>query len=261
MSTLPTLIMIFLRAGLVVFCGCLSIQSCGLDVEDSTRPSPPRWVDKSIPDEWPERGIDAIESSEAIYLEWEENPEDDIAAYYIYRAVWNKNDNELGDFFLLAKLEAQYLEQKEYLDDQTVDVVRYYYKLRAGDDSNNLSDYSDLVYYTLLSNIRLQTMTPNAVSDTLPESRILSWQYTYTIEMENYQVTILSELNDLIHRVTFSPGNYAGSKNEEWVIPQNVTLVNSEIYKWRIDTAARYVSGFETSGSESSWAYFQYFEH
>jgi hypothetical protein len=248
------------KACLIFFCAYLTLDSCGLDIEDSTPPSKPQWIEKSMPDEWPERGVDAHENSD-IYLEWENNPDEDIEAYYVYRAEWDNTDDDMSKFILLVRLEAESLQKAEYLDDQASTGVEYFYKLRSLDDSNNLSSYSDSVHYELLPNIGVQTMIPNAVSDQLGESRILSWQYTYTIAMENYQVTILTKSNEIVHRSTFSPGDYTGSGLSEWIIPQDVFFVNGEVYKWRIDTAAKYVSGKETSGSESNWAYFYYLDN
>lgn len=248
------------KACLIFFCACLTLDSCGLDIEDSTPPSKPQWIEKSMPDEWPERGIDANQNSD-IFIEWEKNPAEDIVAYYVYRAELDVTDNYMSEFSLLVRLEAESLQHTEYLDDQASTGVGYFYKLRSLDDSNNLSSYSDSAYYELLPNIGVQTMNPNAVSDQLGESRILSWQYTYTIEMENYQVTILTESNELVHRSTFSPGDYTGSGPSEWIIPLDVVFVSGEVYKWRIDTAAKYVSGKETSGSESNWACFHYLEN
>jgi hypothetical protein len=247
------------RVGLITFCVFITLDSCGLDIEDSTPPSTPQWIEKSMPDEWPERGVDAHKNSD-VYLEWENNPEEDIVAYYVYRAELDLTDNNMSEFSLLMRLEAEALTKTEYLDDQATTGVGYFYKLKSLDDSNNLSSYSDTVYYDLLPIIHLQTMIPNGVTDTLGGSRLLSWQYIYTIEMENYQVTILNETDELVYRSTFPPGDYTSSNNEEWKIPIDVEFVNGELYKWRIDTAAKYVFGRETSGSESDWAHFYYRE-
>ena len=75
--------------------------SCGLDIEDPTPPSTPVWVQKSLPEIWPERGIDAHESG-GIFLEWEPNPEDDIEAYSIFRAERFEEDDSLGKYELLT---------------------------------------------------------------------------------------------------------------------------------------------------------------
>ena len=55
------------RVHLTFSLSLLTIQ-CGLNIEDSTPPSPPVWVQKSLPEEWPEPGIDAHESG-GIFLE------------------------------------------------------------------------------------------------------------------------------------------------------------------------------------------------
>ena len=242
---------------LIILFALLILDSCGLDIEDSTPPSTPQWIEKSMPDDWPERGVDAHQNS-AIFLEWEESIDQDIVGYDIYRAEWDDTNDSMSDYGLIAKLESGSLQRNEYSDDQAHTRVGYFYKLRSRNDSDNESSFSDSVYYELLPSVRLQTMTPNGVSDTLGESRLLSWQYIYTIEMENYQVTILTETNELVYRSTFLPGDYTSSSNEKWKIPMDVILESGNIYKWRIDTAANYISERETSGSESDWGYFYF---
>ena len=91
--------------GSLLVCGfSLLILNCGLDVEDPIPPSPPVWVEKSFPEEWPESGIDAHESG-GIYLEWEPNPEGDIVAYKIYRSVFDEIEGVQGEYGILARLD------------------------------------------------------------------------------------------------------------------------------------------------------------
>ena len=99
---------------LLTFNFAFLISACGLDVEDPTPPSPPVWVQKSLPEEWPEQGIDAHES-DGIYLEWEPNPDEDITAYRIHRATLYAINDSLGDYGLLTTLELESTPRLEYI--------------------------------------------------------------------------------------------------------------------------------------------------
>jgi hypothetical protein len=232
-------------------------QSCGLDIEDPTPPSPPQWVQKSVPDEWPERGIDAHESG-GIFLEWESNLEDDIGAYYIYRATWYELNDSLGDFDLLTILQIKTLSQLYYIDRSAVSPIRYYYKIKAENASNDISEYSDSTTYRLLPSIDTQLMVPNGVTERLNEERYLIWYYLIGMNIENYQLTITDMENNQVSRVALFPSDYSGNK-EQWQIPSEVILDSGKLYNWRIDICADYVDEFETSGSESGWARFLFF--
>jgi hypothetical protein len=234
----------------------LFIFNCGLDIEDPTPPSPPVWVQKSLPEEWPERGIDAHESG-GIILEWEANQDLGIKAYIIYRTeYWEENDS-LGEYALLSRFVTDLGKELYHVDKDVTLRTTYFYKLKAEDDSGNSSGFSDSIGISLLPQISSGTMNPNGLIDTLSETRSLSWRYTYNVEMENYCLTILTQTGELILREIMNPGNYVDGK-ESWKIPTSITLEPYMVYLWRIDTDARYVDGLETAASESSWATFLY---
>jgi hypothetical protein len=234
----------------------LSFTGCGLDIEDPSPPPPPVWVQKSLPEEWPERGIDAHESG-GIYLEWELNPDEDIAGYFLYRATWYDVNDSLGEFDLIAHLETESLAEGEYIDRQIVTRIRYFYKIKSQDLSDNISEFSDSLSFSLLPEIKIWSMSPNGLADLLGTARELKWRTTTDIETEDYCITLLREDNDFIARDVVSPGNYIGGL-ESYQISINIGLVANQIYKWRIDTGAIYMDGRETVGSESSWATFLY---
>ena len=236
----------------------LIFNSCGLDIEDSTPPSPPVWVPKSLPEEWPERGIDAHELG-GIYLEWEENPEESIPSYLIYRAEFHDEKDSLGKYQLLSQLGAESTNKLEYLDADVELSTKYYYRLKAVDNTDKKSAFSDSVHYSLLPGFTPTAFSPNGFLDTLSADRELSWSYPYTIEMENYCLTILADSDDLVCREVFTPTSYTGSR-EFWSIPDSIQLNDHKVYRWRIDTGADYWEGIEFSGAESIWAYFVYIE-
>ena len=75
--------------------------------------------------------------------------------------------------------------------------------------------------------------------------------------MEDYCITILESNGNSVYRRLFSPGNYvSGIESQE--IPASTTFESGKVYKWRIDTGARYINGLETFASESAWANFIY---
>lgn len=242
--------------GRLLIFSILILNSCGLDVEDSTPPSAPRWVEKSYPEEWPERGIDAHESS-GITLEWEPSIDDDIVAYNIYRATYYNLNDSLGDYRQIRRFETASTPKLCYVDEAVEIRSEYWYLINCQDAGGNSSRYSDSVTYTLLPQIGFSSMTPNSLTDTLDAARALIWGYWYAIEMENFCLTILTEENEFVTRVTVLPGNYIGSL-ETWQIPHETLLDSGNIYQWRIDIDAKYVDGRETAGSESQWATFVY---
>jgi hypothetical protein len=242
--------------GLLLFFLIFSFQSCGLDIEDPTPPSPPQWVPKSFSEEWPERGIDAHETG-GIFLEWEPNPEQEIVKYLVYRAQFFEKFDSLGDYSVLFQVEPEPNKSLSYLDREVATSTKYFYKLKAENTSNIQSQFSDSSWYSLLPRISIASMVPNGLLDQLSEDRKLSWGYRKDIEMENYCLTLIKENDDFVYRELFSPGNYVND-GESKLIPMSIILELGHIYKWRIDTGAKYIMEFETAGSESPWATFLY---
>ena len=232
------------------------ISTCGLDVEDPTPPSPPQWVPKSLPEEWPERGIDAHESG-GIYFEWMPSLEEDIVSYEIYRARWFTLNDSLSDYLRIAKLETESYPVLEYIDIRATIGFKYFYKLKSVDASGNQSAFSDSISYALLSAINAAVVTPNGQNTPISSERTLKWWYSVLIEMEDYCITILSDNDDLMFRERIQPTNYFGGW-EQWHVPPEIEFQPGNIYKWRVDMGGQYLDSRETHGSESEWAKFLY---
>ena len=232
-------------------------SNCGLDVEDPTPLLPIVWVQKSLPEEWPEQGIDAHESG-GIYLEWVNRAEDNVRVYEIYRTIWFEEQDSLGVSELLAHLEVNTIQLMEYIDNDVYVGIQYKYFIQAIDESGTTSMPSDTIQYSLLTAIELEYMFPNDRDEQLPDDRKLSWRYNYAIEMEDYVITILSEENELISRQIFTPQNYLGW-TEYWKIADEIELESGSIYRWRVEVGADHIGGAELSGSESNWASFIYY--
>ena len=243
---------------LLTFNFSLLISNCGLDVEDPTPPSPPVWVQKSLPNEWPERGIDAHESG-GIFLEWQGNLSDDnVNKIHIYRAIHYEINDSVSDFEHLRVIDASNTESYSYLDDSALINIKYLYFLLAEENSGTLSLPSDTITYTLLRQLESGRMSPNDEDRSIGTSGALSWVYDYDIEMEHYTLTIVDYSgNNLVLRQELIPTDYVG-KAESYTIPDSIQLVPSSRYYWRVDMGANFVDGKETSGSESEWAVFQF---
>jgi len=232
----------------------LIIITCGLDVEDPSPPSPPIWVQKSLPQEWPERGIDAHESG-GIYLEWVPNSENDIMAYHLYRAMHLNLNDSTSDFEKIQILDVDDGFTCKYVDVQLERRKSYIYKLKSENGSGALSESSQSVTYTLLPAPNSNDMVPNGLAIELHQNAPLSWICVIGVEVEDYIITILTENDDLVIRLQIIPGNYTGSR-EYWRAPPELPLIVNQVYKWRIDYGAHYVNGLDLSGSESAWARF-----
>jgi hypothetical protein len=233
------------------------ILQCGLDIENPTPPSKPQWVPKSLPEEWPERGIDAHKSG-GIFLEWEPNPvEENITSYMLNRAEYFEFEDSLGNFEILSTLVLESSSALEYIDINATMSTRYYYVLVAEDASENQSTPSDTLGYMHFFATNSASMIPNGFSIALGANRKLRWYYMYAVDIENFTITILSADNGLILRRELTPDNYIGG-TEYFTVPDTLVLTPANIYKWRVDTGGRYVDGRETVGSESAWATFLY---
>jgi hypothetical protein len=240
---------------LLTFNFAFFISACGLDIEDPTPPLPPVWVQKSLPEEWPERGIDGHETGRVL-LEWRTNSNDEyIREYELFGANYSVRSDSLSDFVSLAKITSAMDSTFTYVDEMSRPNTRQLYYLIATDESNNSSKKSDTISYKVLNAISVESMSPNGIYSHLDSSRSLSWSNQYSIPVENYWITILTIDDFFISRDLFFPQNYAGQK-ETWSIPVGLNLDPGQTYKWRIDMSADYVNEYETSGSESHWATF-----
>ena len=235
----------------------LVIHSCGLDVEDPTSPSPPVWVKKSLPEEWPERGIDAHESG-GIYLAWYPNSgSENIQEYHVYRAEHNEYDNAVSEFELISTQPASGHESQSYRDASAQPNIKLLYYLVAQDNAENTGATSDTLFYTLLRAVSAESMVPNSIDETLSSNRELRWTYNYNVAMENYVLTLLHGADrELVLRCEVQPSDYI-SGYESFIISDTISVLPGVPYYWRVDLSAKMVGGVESVGSESEWAVFQ----
>jgi hypothetical protein len=238
-----------------VFISINLIHSCGVDIEDPIPPSQPSWFEKSLPEEWPERGIDAIESGH-IYIEWVPNQQNEIIEkYQIFRAEYSELDEVFGEYELLHEIDAHHSLKTEYIDLTTIHNIFYSYKLIAVNDVGDKSKASVSVIYKRLRSLSIEYMLPNSMNVSLGSNRQLKWRNVNYDMMERYTLSITSRANMLLFRQEIGVGNYTGN-TEYFYIPDSVVFSPGEIYKWRVDMSALYIDSRETAGSESLWAYF-----
>ena len=190
-------------------------------------------------------------------MEWVPNPEEDIIAYNIYRAIWFDDNDSLGEYSLRSRVDLNSQTSLVYIDRQLESGMFHYYRLTAEDVTSNESAYSDPIYYSLLPRISVEFMIPNGLTECLHQNEDLRWKYNYYSEMEEYCITVLTDEDVIITRQVFLPGNYTGEW-EYWHLPADILLDSGKVYKWRIDTGANYLDNIETTGSESHWATFKY---
>jgi hypothetical protein len=241
---------------LFIFSFLFLLLTCGFDVENPNPPSPPIWIQKSLPEEWPERGIDAHESG-GIFLEWEPSQREDIIAYNIYRATWYEVNDSIGPYELLVSMDVESALSLNFIDREVQPRTLYYYKLRAKDDANYLSAFSDSLFYSLFPPLLQEWMIPNGRTVPLSIQRTLIWEFGLFIELEGFCVTILTDAEELVMRSIILPGNYTNGR-ESWSIPNDIELTAGNVYHWRVDTSAKFLGDRETAGSESPWATFLY---
>jgi len=112
------------------------IISCGFDVEDPKPPAAPVWVEKSLPEEWPEGGINAHESGR-LFLEWEPNLQDNIESYSLLRTQYYVTEDSLGAFEQIHRLDLNGAMDLSYLGPEVQTRILYFYNLQPEAVSGN----------------------------------------------------------------------------------------------------------------------------
>jgi fibronectin type 3 domain-containing protein len=80
-------------------------------------------------------GLVATPHDAEVTLDWNDNTEDDIAGYHVYRSETSGSG--------YVQLNGSLLTVSSYTDDTATNDVTYYYVVKAVDDGSNLSDYSN----------------------------------------------------------------------------------------------------------------------
>jgi len=240
---------------LVIF---VLFSTCGKNLEDPDPPSRPQWVEKSLPYDTTESGIDADPNGDVIVLEWLTGTEEDLDFYRIYRASGSTE----SDFDLLDEMSADPVagSENEYID-ENVELDRiYFYFLRAVDQAGNLSPRSDTIEYKITQkvNILSPSGTISTVKPTFQWADPVSSSSEYVIRVEKISPNRVIWLAG-VTRQTYSVGETQSLVYGAGTI---FHLAQSELsrgvnYRWRLDAVTSFNrDNTEIAGSESNWGYF-----
>ncbi|GEM_PF-650537 len=252
------------------------IPGCPDVVEDPYPPARPVLVEKSLPEEWVERGIDADNTGkDRIVLMWHPNTEDDLSGYIVYRAD-STPENEfrpIAVIDLFQNMETDTI----YYDDSLSAYVRYYYYLTATDLAENESLPSDTVSYMLLNSPQPyaplnESVGPNVTFKWMDRASHYYYSNEYVIRLDR-----LSDNTDIetiwicrftnvwfgYENSTPIPFTYFPAASQNW--PDNVIVCRGKVdtlspglYRWKVKAIGEVdnETGLDESGGESEWAYF-----
>lgn len=198
--------------------------------------------DPTIPDdEW---GPDALTELDGIQIEWEDNQEDNLAGYNIYRSVYPDRDFELIDTVS---------EDVDFYEDLEVELsTKYYYRITAFNLEELESNMSQTVLYTLLPKAQLVEPANQAVLDTVaPKFRWLGIG-----EGNSYILRVFvnepekNEWKEIWHCEKYAYEPLEAVYNEDNQAVEDLT--SDKEYRWRVD-----VDGGNCVGSESNWRRFR----
>ena len=182
MLTYRQLIMLMAVLGFLIL-----MAGCGEDSPDSdaTPPTTPVLKPRSVDSLYEEAGIRPEAANSLNYwirVEWYLNTEDDLKGYFIYR---RGEDEEVFPEAYVGNVVAGedfFLGEDPYFIDYDTATLRpdpstgetrgYYYRVRAYDESDNLSNFSPVVYYRLIANPLSLAVTTSHTGD-----RYLEWTF------------------------------------------------------------------------------------
>lgn len=259
---------------LALILSTIFILACPDPVEDPDPPAPPIWVEKSQPESWIERGIDA-ESRNRIILMWYPNNEADLAGYKIYRAD-TKIENGFKERFRIELIQNVGADTIFY-DDGVSKYVDYYYFIKAFDNAGNESDNSDTLTYQLLNSPRLVFPVDEKVSGRFTFQWMdLASNYTYSTEyvirMEYYKdgkytpYWICRFMNLWYEYADGSPIPFDFFPANGNNIPLNVLVVEgskeypqSGSYRWKVKAISEVdnATNLDEASGESDWGFFE----
>lgn len=271
----------------------LLLFACPNPVEDPNPPSKPIWVEKSLPDDPIELGIDADHTSgNRIVLMWHPNTDDDLSAYHIYRGevVMNSNNISTTVYEKIASIDPsqQFGVDTIYYDDNLTTYKNYYYYIEAEDLAENRSIPSDSITYKLL-NAPTPVFPVNSTTNLFPTFRWLDnaamFQYSneYVIRVESSGLTFDPvwvcrfsnswfgyENETPIPFPYFVPnGWWPGEGEDDPGIPGNASSnviscygdtlgLGTGSYRWKVKAISEVDNdtGMDEASSESEWSYF-----
>lgn len=259
---------------LALIFGAIFMLGCPDPVEDPDPPAPPIWVEKSQPESWRERGIDA-ESRNRIILMWYPNNETDLAGYKVYRAD-TTIENGFKERFRIELIQNVGADTVFY-DDSVFNYVDYYYFIRAFDNAGNKSDNSDTLTYQLLNSPRPVSPVDEEVSGHFTFQWMdLASHYTYSTEyvirMERqadgeftpyWICRFLNQWygyeNDRPIPFDFFPANSDNIPSNVLVVDGSTEYPQSGSYRWKIKAISEVdnTTNLDEASGESDWGFFE----
>lgn len=246
--------------------------SC-LDVpEDPEPPVRPEWVQKSLPESFDERGIDADNTGkERIVLMWYQNQEEDLAGYEIYRAD-TSSDNTFKKIRFRDIFQVQGVDTMMF-DDSVSNHVDYFYCIKARDISGNLSISSDTISYRLIN--APECISP--VNSTVEAGLAFEWMdlasnyefsTEYVIRLENMslgQTVWTARFTNIWYGyennnpVSFQFFNCSDQQPDNLIsCNTNLSRLVPGVYRWKIKAISEVdnSTNLDEASGESEWAYF-----
>ncbi|MCH8011000.1 MAG: hypothetical protein IIA61_03475 [Candidatus Marinimicrobia bacterium] len=251
----------------------LILTGCQNPIEDRTPPEQPKWVEKSTPYAWEEKGIDAENSgNHQIKLEWHRVKDEDLAGYRLFSKMRESEE----EFQLIGEIDLFQIIGLDTVFYYDVEVENWYqYYIRAVDNADNLSEPSDTIEYLLLNPPRL--IAPlNTISDNVPSFTWATfdtqfyWANYFAVRVED--VSNLQEistawtcfiLNNWIGLSDPIILNYIASDSSAW--PSNVLECKYQFdqfpagtYRWKVIAIFTVDDFYRAKASgESEWGYFE----
>lgn len=225
-------------------------------VEDPYAPARPRWVPRSAPTDTLQQGIRPYSDSEAIYLEWYQNIEEDLSGYRIYRG---RQIDQKIEFETIADIEAYTASGSDttHIDDTAVLDTDYSYFLKAYDQAGNFSEPSDTIRYRLIQ--KVEPLSPRGEITTGTPS--FEW-YDFTSEAYEYVLRLETRYaREVIWISRFSRSNYGDfSQDIDYNQDSSASLNSLEpgsSYQWSIRAISLVdQDNSDIGGSQSIRGYF-----
>jgi hypothetical protein len=203
-------------SGGLLLAASLCIIGCGTNQSshDDLPPSRPQWIARSADSTYPQTGVRAEPVTSLtqhwVHVQWRANPDEDaVAGYRIYRAAEHDpvhryvvRDLRLDIDLPRGQDSYDWIDEGDSTgssgngnmlapDEESGDSRGYYWSVRAYDEGNNVSEFSEPQYYRLISN-------PFALTVGRQEANLyaLSWQFSPSTETDRpsyYAVRVYSQ--------------------------------------------------------------------
>lgn len=264
---------LWIKASFALIIG-LIFMSC----VDNPNISVPEFIEKSMPYELEETGIDAHYEN-AIYLEWEEpatREAEGILGYYLYRGTFQDGEYSFDKVANVVRESIGNINPSDSYVDYTVNLdTTYYYYLRSYNDFGVSRETSDTAYFQLVYKANLYSPLGDVTDNktrfyfSYGSTHIDDISYLYMRLFYNDNGAFRIKYFTKSERYDLSNGRFYvyldNSNSHVHVLTDNLSIgddgkryLEKGQYKWRVDAVSTEPDGVaETQGSESNWGYFE----